>query len=113
MNDPSPLIPKGAYLLRVSGRFKPISHGKRKLQLLDGLLGLVERVYGKSQDVDVLLFEFLNMGLKIGQLPITVRSPAAAIEDDYRILACEIPRKTKCPAIYGLDRVVRKDIANV
>lgn len=81
VDEPPPSIPKGAYLVRISRHFKPTGHGKRKLQFVDGLLGLVQGVYGKSYDIHILPFEFLNMGLEIGQLPIAVRSPAAAIED--------------------------------
>jgi len=108
-----PSIPKGAYLVRISRHFKPIGHGKRKLQFVDGLLGLVQGVYGKSYDIHILRFEFLNMGLEIGQLPIAVRSPATAVKDENGILTCEILREIKRPAISGLDFIFWKKIANV
>lgn len=113
MDDLSPLIPKGADFFGVPRDLKPIGDWKRKVQLFAGLFRLVHGVYRKSKDLHVLLFEFFNMGLEIGQLPTAVRSPAAAIEDENRVLSCEIPREMKRPSIHGLDFILGKKIANV
>jgi hypothetical protein len=53
------------------------------------------------------------MRLEIGQLPIAVGSPAAAVEEANRVLACEIPREMKRPAIHGADFKLGKRITNV
>jgi hypothetical protein len=53
------------------------------------------------------------MGLKIGQLPITVRSPAATIKEENGVLACEIPREMKRSAIHGSDFVLGKKITHI
>jgi hypothetical protein len=52
--------------------------------------------------------------LKIGELLIAVRSPAAtAAEDENRILACQILRKMKRMVIHGSDFILRKRITNI
>ncbi|HEX9652745.1 MAG TPA: hypothetical protein VGA99_03460, partial [bacterium] len=63
--------------------------------------------------LDVLFLEIINAGLEIGQLPIAVWSPAAAVEDENRILACKILRKMKRMAIHGSDFILGKRITNI
>jgi len=53
------------------------------------------------------------MGLKIGQLPIAVRSPATRIKQENGVLTREIPRETKRSAIHGSDFILGKRITNV
>jgi hypothetical protein len=53
------------------------------------------------------------MRLEIGQLPIAVGSPAAPVKEQDGVLAGEIPRETKRPAIHYADFVLGKRIANV
>jgi hypothetical protein len=53
------------------------------------------------------------MRLEIGQLPIAVRSPAAAVEKQNRVLAREVPREMKRPAIHDADFKLGKKIADV
>jgi hypothetical protein len=53
------------------------SHGKAGTSALDHLLRLVQRIDGKGNDIDILLLELFDMGLIIGDLPNTVRSPDA------------------------------------
>ena len=53
------------------------------------------------------------MRLEIGQLPIAVRSPAAAIKKEHRIFAGEILWNVKRLTLDGLNLVLREKIANV
>jgi hypothetical protein len=53
------------------------------------------------------------MRLEIGQLPIAVGSPPAAVEEENRVHACEIPREMKRPAAHGSDFVLGKKITDV
>jgi hypothetical protein len=61
MDDFSPLLPKGAYFVRISGNFKSVSHGKSKLEFVHGLLGLVEWIHGKGDDLDVFFLELFDV----------------------------------------------------
>jgi hypothetical protein len=56
------------------------SQWERCTSALDHLLRLVQRIDGKGNDIDILLLELFDMGLIIGDLPNTVRSPDAAIK---------------------------------
>ena len=66
MDNFSPLFPKGAYFVRISGHFKSIDHWKSKLQLVHSLSGLIQRIHGKGYDLDVLFLELLDVGLEVG-----------------------------------------------
>ena len=59
----------------------------------------------------MLCFEFLKMGLIIGDLPNTVRSPDAAVKNDNGVFACQIGRDLHSPAIYERHREVWKIVA--
>ena len=100
VDNTAPLFPVCADLVGVLGHFQTIADRKRRAGFLNHLFGFVGRINGKSDDVGVLLLEFLDMRLEVGYLPDAVRSPDAAIENNNGILAFEI-RRNFHPAAVG------------
>jgi hypothetical protein len=83
------------------------------MQFVYGLFSFIKRIYGEGHDVDLFLLELLDICLKVGQLPIAVRSPAAAVEDQHRVFTGQILRQMECLAVYQVNTVFREDIAHI
>ena len=85
-------FPIGADFVGVLWNFESIADRKGRAGALDHFLGFVEGIDREGDDVGILCFEFLKMRLIVGDLPNTVRSPDAAVEDDDGVFAGEIGR---------------------
>ena len=84
------LFPVGADFVGVLWNFEAIADRKGRAGALDHFLGFVERIDGERDDVGILCFEFLKVRLIVGDLPNTVRSPDAAVEDDDGVFTGEL-----------------------
>jgi len=92
VDDAAPLFPVGADFVGILWDFEAIADRKGRAGALDHFLGFVERIDGEGDNVGILCFEFLKVRLIVGDLPNTVRSPDAAVEDDDGVFAGEIVR---------------------
>ena len=90
VNDAAPFFPVRTDFVGVLRDFKAVADRKLRAGLLDHLFGFVERVDRQRDDIDVLVFEFVYVRLKIGDLPNAVGSPNATVIDDDRVFAFEI-----------------------
>lgn len=63
---------------------------KAEALLCDHRTGILDVIYGTGDDPDLLLFEIIEMGLKIGQLPMAERSKDTAIDDKDGPLSSQI-----------------------
>jgi len=110
MDDAAPFFPISAGLVGVFRDFQAVTNRERGAGLFDHFFRFVERVHGKRDDIGILPFEFLDVGLIIGYLPNTVGSPDTAIEYNDGIFAVEIRRNIERGAVDGRHRIVRKGI---
>ena len=92
VDDVAAHFPVGADFVGVLWNLKVIADRKGRAGSLDHFLGFVERIDGEGDDVGILCFEFLKVRLIVGDLPNTVRSPDAAVENDDGVFAGEIGR---------------------
>ena len=94
MNDAAFLFPIGTDFLGVVRYFQSVADGKCGAGLLDHLLRFFQWIDGKGNDVGVLLLECFDVRLVVGDLPDTIGSPDAAIEQDDCVFSFEIGGNT-------------------
>jgi len=92
VNNAAAFFPVGADFVGILWNFEAIADRKGRAGALDHFLGFVERIDGEGDDIGVLRLEFIKMRLIVGDLPNTVGSPDAAVEDDDGVFAGEIGR---------------------
>ena len=90
VNNGAALFPVGTDFVGVLWNLEAIANRKSRAGALDHFFGFVERIDGEGDDVGILCFEFVKVRLIVGNLPNTVRSPDAAVEDDDGVFAGEI-----------------------
>ena len=90
MDDVAAHFPVGADFVGVLWNLKVIADRKGRAGSLDHFLGFVERIDGEGDDIGVLRLEFIKMRLIVGDLPNTVGSPDAAVEDDDGVFTGEL-----------------------
>ena len=93
VDDATTLFPISADFVGIFRHFEPIADRKGRAGFCDHFFGFVERIDRQGDDIGILCFEFLKMGLIVGDLPDAVGSPDAAVEDDDGVFAFEIVRK--------------------
>jgi hypothetical protein len=110
VNDTAAFFPVSADFVGIFRYFQAVTNGKSRSRALDHFCCLIQRIYGKRDDLGVLLFEFLKVSLVIGYLPNAVGSPDAPIENDHGVFRLDIGGNIACASIDRWYGVVRKGI---
>ncbi len=66
VKDFAPLLPVGTDSIRITWDFESVDDRKGDLVLIHGLLGFVQRIDGKGNDVNVFFLKFFEVCLVIG-----------------------------------------------
>jgi hypothetical protein len=111
VNDTAAFFPVSADFVSIFRYFQAVTDRKTRAGTLDHLFCLVQRIYGKGDDLGVLLFEFFKVSLIIGYLPNAVGSPDTAVENDHGVFRLDVGRNIERASIDGWHCVVWKGIA--
>ena len=113
VNDLAPFFPVGTNFGGISWHFQAVADGKRRFDSFGHLFSFTYGINREGYDVYVLFLELVKVSLVVGQLPNTVGSPDATIENDNRVFALQVLRDAECPAICELNDVVWELITGV
>lgn len=103
MEEAFTIVEKGAGSLSEISCVHSISHLERKLVPVYHLLSVFKTIYGGSDDLYFLFVEVRHFPLKVGNLPMTKRSPQSAVHEQYGpVILCRI-RQQERAAIHELE----------
>jgi hypothetical protein len=111
VNNAATRFPAGADFVGIFGDLQAVADGKGGAGALDHFFGFVQWIDRKSNDLGVLLFEFVDMRLIVGNLPDAVGSPNAAVKDDHGVLGFDVGGNIQNAASDGWHRIVRKHVS--